>query len=135
MPTPLVAVTVKVYGWPLARPVTVQDSGPLDQVQVCPSGLDVTVYPVMVEPFDGAAVQLTTAPASQGTPVTPVGLPGRPAGTTALDGSDARPVPTPLVAVTVKVYDWPLVRPLTVQEVVVPSGVVHVLAPGVLVTV
>src|ERR1035437_7458616 len=33
------------------------------------------------------------------------------------DGSDAGPVPAALVAVTVKVYGWPLIRPLTVQLV------------------
>jgi len=48
-------------------------------------------------------------------------------GVTLFDGSEAGPVPTPLVAVTVNVYAWPLVRPLTVQ--LVPL-VVQVLASG-----
>jgi hypothetical protein len=36
-------------------------------------------------------------------------------GVTAADGSDAGPVPFALVAVTVKVYGVPFVRPVTVQ--------------------
>jgi hypothetical protein len=34
---------------------------------------------------------------------------------TALDGDDAGPVPMELLAVTVKVYESPSVRPVTVQ--------------------
>ena len=36
---------------------------------------------------------------------------------TAVDGAEAAPVPLALVAVTVKVYGVPLVRPVTVHEV------------------
>ena len=43
-------------------------------------------------------------------------------GVTLFDGSEAGPVPTPLVAVTVNVYAWPLVRPLTVQLVPLVGG-------------
>ncbi len=39
------------------------------------------------------------------------------AGVTAFDGVDAGPVPTPLVAITVKVYAVPLVSPVTVIDV------------------
>ena len=42
VPTALAAVTVNVYDWPLLRPVTAHESGPLVQVQVLPSGCDVT---------------------------------------------------------------------------------------------
>ena len=47
-----------------------------------------------------------------------VGAPGTVAGTTAAEAADAGPVPAALVAVTVKVYEVPLVRPETVQLVV-----------------
>src|SRR5436305_14739017 len=48
-------------------------------------------------------------------------------GTTALDGEDAGPGPTELVATTLNVYESPLVRPLTVHAVLAveqvrPSG-------------
>jgi hypothetical protein len=49
-------------------------------------------------------------------------------GTTAGDGAEAGPVPTALVAVTVNVYETPLVRPLTEQ--VSPPVVVQVREPG-----
>ena len=77
VPTPLVAVTVKVYEVPLVRPLTVQESGPLDQVQVLESGEDVTVYPVMeLPPLSAGAVQETDAEALPATAVAPVGAPG-----------------------------------------------------------
>src|SRR4051794_5615714 len=49
-------------------------------------------------------------------------------GTTAADGEEAGPVPIALVAVTVNVYETPLVRPATEQLVAPP--VVHVRPPG-----
>jgi len=58
VPTPLVAVTVNVYGVPLVRPVTVQPV--VAVVQVKPPGDEVAVYPVMVDPpLEAGAVQLT----------------------------------------------------------------------------
>ena len=54
-------------------------------------------------PLDAGAVKATEALALPAVAVTPVGAPGTVAGTTALDGADAGPVPVPLVAVTVKV--------------------------------
>src|SRR3954453_19418924 len=54
-------------------------------------------------------------------------------GVTAIDAADGGPVPTTLVARTVKVYEWPFVRPLTVQLSVPP--VEHVSPPGVAVAV
>jgi hypothetical protein len=56
-----------------------------------------------------------------------------PTGVTLLEGSEAGPVPTALVAVTVKVYGWPLTRLVTLQ--VLFTCVVHCLEPGELVTV
>jgi hypothetical protein len=48
------------------------------------------------------------------------------------DAVDAGPVPMPFLAFTVKVYETPVVRPLTVQEV---EAVVHVKLPELDVTV
>ena len=50
--------------------------------------------------------------------VTDVGAPGAIAGIAAPDATDATPVPAEFVAVTVNVYEVPLVRPTTVHEVV-----------------
>ena len=66
--------------------------------------------------------------------VTPVGAPGTtPVGVTELDAALAAPVPTLLVAVTVKVYAVPGVRPVTVH--VSAPVVVQVRPPGFEVTV
>src|SRR3990172_1192226 len=48
VPAALVAVTVKEYGLPLVRPLTVQPRPAV--VQVAPPGLAVAVKPVMAEP-------------------------------------------------------------------------------------
>jgi hypothetical protein len=48
---------------------------------------------------------------------TPEAVPGRPEGVTELEADEAFPEPLALVAVTVKVYAVPLVRPVTVQLV------------------
>ena len=86
--------------------------------------------------FEAAALQETTAEESKPMAETFVGAPGTVAasGVTLLDGSEAGPVPTPLVAVTMKVYGVPLVRLGTVQ-VSGPLAQVQVLPSGVLVTV
>jgi hypothetical protein len=83
---------------------------------------------VIAEPpvLDGADHE-TTTDESPKTPDTPVGAPGTVAGTTAPDAEDAEPVPALFVAVTVNVYEVPLVRLLTVQLVV---AVAHVNEPG-----
>ena len=78
-------------------------------------------------PFEAGADHDTTAEESPNTPATPEGTPGTVAGTTAPDATDAEPVPTRFVAVTVNVYDVPLVSPGTVHEVVAD---VHVNEPG-----
>ena len=103
VPTELVAVTVKVYAVPLVSPVTViGDEAP---VAVRPSGEEVTVYPVITAPpvFVGA-VKLTVALPLLTVAEIPVGVPGTvAAGVTADDAVEAVPVPTELIAVTVKV--------------------------------
>ena len=117
LPTALVAVTVNVYAVPLVRPVTVQLVAVV-QVLVPPVGLEVTAYPVMaLPPLLTGAVQDTTACPLPGAAVTSVGAPGVVLGVTAVLGLDAALVPAMFVAVTVKVYAVPLVRPVTVQVV------------------
>ena len=70
-----------------------------------PAGLDVTVKPVIALPPVAPAVKVTVACPLPPVAVAPVGAPGTVAevGVTALEGAEAAPVPTPLVAVTVKV--------------------------------
>jgi len=80
----------------------------------------------MGEPSSAGAVQETAAENGPATAVTPVGASGTLVGVTLVDGSEAGPVPSALVAVTVKVTGVPLVSPLTVQVVSPPSGVVQV---------
>lgn len=53
-------------------------------------------------------------------------------GVTAFEAADAIPVPTLFVAVTVKVYEVPLCKPVTVHEVL---DVVQIALPGEVVTV
>lgn len=43
VPTKVVAVTEKLYAVPSVSPVIVHESGPLDQAQVAPPGVAVTV--------------------------------------------------------------------------------------------
>ena len=67
-------------------------------------------------PLAGAD-HVTVAAPSPATAVGAAGVPGTVAGVTALDPGEAAPVPTALVAETVKVYAVPLVKPDTVVEV------------------
>ena len=136
VPTLFVAVTVNVYAVPLVRPVTViGEEGP---VAVRPPGEAVTVYPVIGEPpvFVGA-VKLTVALPLLTLALIPVGVPGAvAAGLTEDDALDAVPVATEFVAVTVKVYAVPLVKPVTVIGEALPVAVTAVPPPtGVAVTV
>jgi hypothetical protein len=104
VPMALVAVTVKVYVVPLVRPDTVHVVAPV-VVQTLPPGEEVTRYPVMGSPpLDPGAFQDTTDwVLAKEVAVTPVGAPGAVGTSTALEGSEDGPVPSPLVAVTVKV--------------------------------
>ena len=89
----------------MVSPATVQVVAPV-VVQVPLPGLEVTVYPVTAAPpLLAGAVQLIEAEVDKvvATAVTPVGGLGDVAGTTGAEAADAGPVPTPLVAVTVKV--------------------------------
>jgi hypothetical protein len=85
---------------------------------------------------DGA-VQVTVACPTPAVADPIVGAPGAPAevlGVTELEAAEDGPVPTALVAVTVKVYAVPLVSPLTAVEVAVAPAVA-VIPPGEEVTV
>ena len=62
------------------------------------------MYPVIgLPPFEDGAAQETRTAESRDCPSAPVGAPGTVAGTTAFDGLDGEPVPSPFVAVTVNV--------------------------------
>jgi hypothetical protein len=78
------------------------------------------------------AVKLTVVLPFPAVAVPIVGAPGTVAGVTLLEAADAAPVPTPLVAVTVKVYAVPLLSPLTARGLPAP---LPVKLPGVDVTV
>ncbi len=87
---------------PLVRPVKVREV-PVD-VAVAPPGAAVTVYPVIaLPPLDVGAVHETSTSVLPDDAVTEVGTPGVVAGVTDGEASEADPVPTELVAVTVKV--------------------------------
>ena len=83
-------------------------------------------------PLLEGAVKVTDACALPAVAVPIVGAPGTPAGVTLFEALDAGPVPATLVAVTVKVYAVPLVRPVTVIGEAEP---VPVSPPGLEVTV
>jgi hypothetical protein len=84
-------------------------------------------------PLLAGFVQLTLAERKPATAVTPVGAEGTEVGTTALEGGDGGLLPTAFVATTVKVYEVPLVSPITVA--LVAPLVTAVNPPGLEVTV
>ncbi len=99
-----------------------------DVVAVKPPGSEVTVYSVMgLPPSEVGAVHATTAETSLGIANTSVGVPGAVGVVTEFDESEDGLAPMEFVAVTVKVYAVPFVRPVTVTEVLV---VVAVTLPG-----
>ena len=78
-------------------------------------------------PVLAGAVQFTMAEALPRSAETPVGTPGVVAGVTDEDGLDSTLLPSTLVACTVKLYDVPLVSPVTEQgleahDTVAPPG-------------
>ena len=134
VPIAFVAVTVKVYAVPLVRPVTlIGDAAP---PAVIPPGLEVTVKPVIaLPPLLPGGVNVTDALETPAVAVPIVGAPGAvgaAVGVALFDAAEAAPVPMALVAVTVKVYAVPLVRPVTVIDDVAPLAVIP---PGLEVTV
>ena len=121
-----------MYDVPLVKPVTVQSPDEPVTVHVKEPGVDVTRNDAGVPPEPAATV--TTA---DETPASAVGVRGAPGivgcGVTAFDADDEADVPPPFVAVVLKVYDVPFVKPDTVQ---LPDEAltVHVNEPGVDVT-
>jgi len=71
----------------------------------------ITLYPVIAEPFEAGAVQVTVAEALPGTAETPVGASGIVHGVTAAEGEEGKEFPREFVATTVKVTAVPLVNP------------------------
>ena len=105
------ALTVKVYGVPFVNPEIVKgDEAP---ETVLPS-FDVTVYSVIADPplFAGAVNEITTLSFPDATALI-VGAFGTVDGVADKDALDRTEVPMPFVAVTLKVYATPFVRPLT----------------------
>jgi hypothetical protein len=132
VPMELAAVTVKVYTVPLVRPLTAVDVAVAPAVAVIPPGEEDTVKPVMADPPSLAgAVHVTVACALPAEAVPIVGAPGTVGGSgvTELETAEDGPVPTALVAVTVKVYAVPLASPLTAVEVAVAPALA-VMPPG-----
>ena len=101
---------------------------------VTPPGDAVTVYePIEAPPFETGAAHDTTDDAfAAPVALTAVGAPGTIDGTTAADATDAALVPDTFVAVTLNRYEVPLVRPVTVHDVVADE---HVNEPGAEITV
>jgi hypothetical protein len=64
-------------------------------------------------PSEAGALNVSDACPEEPSAATFCGAPGVVAGVTVLEGADAGPTPAALVAVTVKVYGVPLLRPLT----------------------
>jgi hypothetical protein len=134
-PMALVVFRRNVYGKPLVRPLTTMgDVVPLTAGSVVPFWSGTTVYSVMGEPLLAAAGKATDTEVSPNVPTGAAGVSGRPAGVTAAEAGDASDEPELFVAVTVKVYAVPFVRPVTVVEVPKP-GAVPVAPPGEAVTV
>ena len=126
VPAAFSAVTANVYAVFCVRPVIVTEV--LVVVAVTPPGSDVTVYSVMgLPPSEAGAIHKTTARTSPGIADTSVGVPGAVGVVTEFDESEDGLAPMEFVAVTVKVYAVPFVRPVTVTEVLV---VVAVTLPG-----
>ena len=88
---------------------------------------------IVAPPVLAGVFQLTVACAFPATALVPVGAPGTVRGVTALDALLGDPVPALLAAVTVNVYEVPLLRPVTMQDSV--PLVRHVEPPGLAVTV
>ena len=78
---------------------------------------------MVLPPLLPGAVKVTLACALPPVAVPLVGAPGTVAGVTLFEAADAAPVPALLVAVTVKVYAVPLVKPPTTTGEVAPLPV------------
>ena len=70
-------------------------------------------------PLLAGAVHVSAICVLPAVPVTAVGAPGRPAGVRPLEAAEKAPVPTALIAATLKKYAVPFVSPVAVHAVVV----------------
>ena len=87
-------------------------------VQLRPPGLATTRYPLIAgAPFAAGAVQDTLTRPLPPTVTSRAGTAGTGAGTTGNDGAERGPAPAAFDAVTVKRYERPLTRPVTVHRV------------------
>jgi hypothetical protein len=87
---------------------------------------------MVAPPVLEGAVKLTVALPLAVVAAPIVGAPGEVAAVTLLEAAELGPVPTLLVAVTVKMYVVPFVSPLTVRGLLAPDAVCP---PGMAVTV
>ena len=92
------------------------------KVPVIPPGLEVAVYVVIVSPpLEAGAVQATVTEVALATVAVPiVGAPGTSAGVTELDALDKPDVPAELVAVALKKYVVPFVKPVMIHAPAAP---------------
>ena len=121
VPAEFVAVTVKVYAVPVVKPETVIALVHVAAVNVPVMAVPtaVAVYLVIVAPpFDVGAVQATVTDVGLAMVAVPiVGASGTDtAGVTELDAVDKLDVPTELVAVVLKKYVVPFVKPVITHE-------------------
>ena len=98
VPLVFVATAVNVYAVPFVRPVTT--SGLDEPVAVSPPGLEVTVYPVMLEPPVAFAENATDTCAFPLVTDVILGACGTVVAVTAVLADDAEDVPSGPVAVT-----------------------------------
>ena len=119
---PAVAVCVKVYAVPFARPLITHEVAGETTVQVAPPGDAVNVYEV-------APVTEATVTVALPLLATALGAPEAASGVTDVEAADAVEVRLEPVAVAVNEYAIPLVRPVNVQ-VVAGAVTVQVMPPG-----
>jgi len=110
-PDTFTAATVNEYEFPLVSLVMMQLVAEVSQTTP-PTEVRTTYFEIDAPPLLDGAVQDTTdwafaAPVAD----TAIGTPGTVEGTTEAEASEAEPVPEAFVAVTVKVYAVPFVRP------------------------
>ena len=115
VPFAFVAVTVHVYDFPFDNPLTVMGEAAPDPAPATPAFDDThaALYPVIALPPSNGATNDTVTCAFAGESVGGAGALGTVLGTATADAGDNAPVPFAFVAVTVHVYDFPFVRPLT----------------------
>jgi len=118
-PREFIAITVNVRAVPLVRLLKLAVNTFPTVTAVPVDG--VTLYPVIAEPFEAGAVQVTVADALPATAETPVGAPGTVDGITAADAEEAVEGPRAFLATTVNVVEVPLVSPVMLAVRTLPT--------------